>query len=93
MPKNGVNTLQSSMKSTLYIGLYPFVNTGHNTTDMQHDNTTIILINVPINLLFKRSFEIFSDILPYLVGEAEADGREGASIEDSPDDSVVESEL
>ena len=51
MPKNGVNTLQSSMKSTLYKGLYPFVNTGHNTTDMQHESTTIILINVPITFI------------------------------------------
>lgn len=93
MPKNGVNTLQSSMKSTLYIGLYPFVNTGHNTTDMQHDNTTIILINVPINLLFKCFFEILSYSLPYLVGEAEADGGEGAAIEDAPDDAVIHCNL
>ena len=42
--------------------------------------------------MFKRSFEIFSDILPYLVGESESDGGEGSLVEDAPDDSVVEGE-
>ena len=72
MPKNGVNTLQSSMKSTLYKGLYPFVKTGHNTTDIQHDNTTKKEYKVYIALLFiKCFFEILFYSLPYLVGEAE----------------------
>ena len=37
-------------------------------------------------------FEILSYSFSYLVGEAEADGGEGAAIEYVPDDAVVEGE-
>ena len=37
----------------------------------------------------KCFFEILFYSLPYLVGEAEADGGEGAAIEDTPDDAVI----
>ena len=38
-------------------------------------------------------FEILFYSLPYLVGEAEADGGEGAAIEDAPDDAVIHCNL
>ena len=43
--------------------------------------------------MFKRFFEILFYSLPYLVGEAEADGGEGAAIEDAPDDAVIHCNL
>ena len=45
-----------------------------------------------ILLFIKCFFEILSYAFPYLVGEAEADGGEGAAIEDARDDAVVEGE-
>ena len=41
----------------------------------------------------KCFFEILFYSLPYLVGEAEADGGEGAAIEDAPDDAVIHCNL
>ena len=61
------------------------------------NNPNIIVKNTfirNIDLLFiKCFFEILFYSLPYLVGEAEADGGEGAAIEDAPDDAVIHCNL
>ena len=59
------------------------------------NNPNIIVKNTFIrNIAFiKRFFEILFYSLPYLVGEAEADGGEGAAIEYAIDNAVIHCNL
>ena len=61
------------------------------------NNPNIIVKNTFIRNIALHFIKCFFEILfysfPYLVGEAEADGGEGAAIEDAPDDAVIHCNL